>query len=82
MNKPLFSSEKIQNKILQLFLSGKTLTTLEGNLLANTVDYRKNISTLRQKGYRILDKWDVNPNNNKRFKRYWLDPEYIKSITQ
>lgn len=74
--------EKIRQKILSLLLSGEVLTTLTGNLLANTVDFRKAVSDLRRKGVKINDRWDTNPNNGKRFKRYFLDAEYLKKINQ
>lgn len=72
--------QKIRVIILQSLLAGETLTTLTGNQLASTVDTRKVISLLRQKGYPIRDKWDTNPNNNKRFKRYFLDQNYLKQV--
>lgn len=71
-------TEKIQRKILRLLLSGQVLTTLTGNQLASTVDFRKAISVLRQKGYPISDEWSTNPNNTKRFKRYFFDETYLK----
>jgi hypothetical protein len=74
------NEQKIQTKILCQLLAGKALTTLTGNDLANTVDFRKAISLLRHKGYPILDEWIKN--ERKRYKRYWLSPEYKNQISQ
>lgn len=74
------TSTSIKRKLLKALLMGEELTTLTGNHLASTVDFRKSISELRKKGYPIRDKWDTNPNNNKRFKRYFLDQNYLKQV--
>ncbi len=72
--------EKIQKRIQKLLLSGETLTTFTGNKLAHTVDFRKAVSDLRRKGLPILDAWEKN--GRKRYKRYWINPEYIKTLAK
>jgi len=75
-----FENDKIQTRILKSLLAGDILSTLTGNLLANTVDFRKAISDLRRKGFPINDKWETN--GRKRFKKYWLSPEYNQNISK
>lgn len=72
--------EKIQKRIQKLLLAGETLTTFTGNKLAHTVDFRKAVSVLRSKGIPILDAWEKN--GRKRYKRYWVSPEYIKTLAK
>lgn len=72
--------EKIQNRIFKLLKSGEVLTTFTGNKLAHTVDFRKAISVLRSKGFPIQDQWEKN--GRKRFKKYWISPENIKTLVK
>lgn len=70
----------IQLAIIQLLLKGSELTTYTGNKLCSTVDFRKQISVLRAQGLPIKDRWEQS--HKKRYKVYWLDPEYIKKLKE
>jgi hypothetical protein len=72
--------EKIQKRVQKILLSGETLTTFTGNKLAHTVDFRKAVSVLRSKGIPIQDQWVKS--GRKRFKEYWINPEYIKTLAK
>lgn len=70
----------IQMAVIQLLLQGKQLTTYTGNKLCHTVDFRKRISVLRAQDWPIKDRWEQS--GKKRYKVYWLDPEYIKKLKE
>lgn len=72
--------EQIQKRIETLLLSGQILTSYTGNHLGHTVDFRKVISVLRSKGIPIQDQWEKN--GKKRYKKYWISSEYIKTLAK
>jgi hypothetical protein len=67
---------RVKQTILNLLLSGKILTSRQGNTLAKTSDFRKAVSVLRREGWPITDKWVYT--NEGQYKEYWLkekDPQ-------
>lgn len=44
-------------RVLKLLQSGGAFTTIDFVRLANVADPHKNISALREKGYKISDEW-------------------------
>lgn len=59
--------------VLDYLEKNKTITTFECFEELQIVDLQKAIQLLRQEGYNITDKWLVNENTGKRFKRYRLE---------
>lgn len=62
-----------KRRIRQAFMAGRKLTTYTGNMIGNTVDFRKVVSSLRGEGMNIVDSWERNETDNRRYKSYWLD---------
>ena len=63
-------ASEIKQAIRNAFKRGEKLTTLTGNILGHTVDFRKIVSDLRREGMNIVDYWTKE--NGKRFKVYFL----------
>ncbi len=55
--------------IRQALLNGTRLTTARGNKLAQTVDFRKIISRLREDGFEVNSYWEEK--DGRRFKWYY-----------
>ena len=62
-----------KRRIQQAFIAGRKLTTYTGNKIGRTVDFRKIVSTLRGEGMNIVDSWERNETDNRRFKVYRLE---------
>lgn len=62
-----------KRRIKQAFIAGRKLTTYTGNKIGHTVDFRKIVSTLRGEGMNIVDRWERNETDNRRFKVYRLE---------
>ena len=67
----MYKSQK--TLVLDYLEKNKTITTFECFEELQIVDLQKAIQLLRQEGYNITDKWLVNENTGKRFKRYRLE---------
>ena len=67
----MYKSQKLL--VLDYLEKNKTITTFECFKELQIVDLQKAIQLLRQEGYNITDKWLVNENTGKRFKRYRLE---------
>lgn len=67
----MYKSQKLL--VLDYLEKNKTITTFECFEELQIVDLQKAIQLLRQDGYNITDKWLVNENTGKRFKRYRLE---------
>lgn len=70
--------------IKQAFERGERLTTLTGNQIGHTVDFRKVVSELRDEGFQIKDYWDKAPDGRK-FKIYYHEmqsPKQSEGITK
>lgn len=63
-------ASEIKQTIREAFRRGEELTTLTGNIIGHTVDFRKIVSDLRAEGMNIVDYWKQD--NGKRFKVYFL----------
>lgn len=63
--------------IRQAFERGEHLTTLTGNQVGHTVDFRKVVSELRDDGFPIKDYWEKAPDGRK-FKVYYLEMQRLK----
>lgn len=59
--------------VLDYLEKNNTITTFECFEELQIVDLQKAIQLLRQEGYNITDKWLVNENTGKRFKKYRLE---------
>lgn len=59
-------------RILACFRKGVKMTSYEGNIAGNTVDFRKIVSTLRAEGHLIKDFWRKAADGRK-FKVYYLE---------
>ncbi len=69
------SKEKsTKDKIKDMFLEGKVLTSCGASQDFLTADLRKYISDLRREGMKIIDKVITNK-TKKRYKEYWLETE-------
>lgn len=67
----MYKSQKLL--VLDYLEKNKTITTFECFEKLQIVDLQKAIQLLRQEGYNITDKWLVNKNTGKRFKKYRLE---------
>jgi hypothetical protein len=67
----MYKSQKLL--VLDYLERNKTITTFECFEQLQIVDLQKAIQLLRQEGYNITDKWLVNENTGKRFKKYRLE---------
>jgi hypothetical protein len=59
--------------VLSYLEKNKTITTFECFEELQIVDLQKAIQLLRKEGYNITDKWFVNENTGRKFKRYKLE---------
>lgn len=67
----MYKCQKLQ--VLEYLEKNKTITTFECFEKLQIVDLQKAIQLLRQEGYNISDKWLVNQDTGKRFKKYRLE---------
>lgn len=63
--------------IRQAFQRGEHLTTLTGNQVGHTVDFRKVVSELRDEGLPIKDYWEK-ASDGRKFKVYYLEMQSPK----
>ena len=67
--------EKAKARIKKAFLDGAVMSSKVGNYIGHTVDFRKCVSRLRREGLNIRDRWEVNPDDGRKFKIYYLGAE-------
>lgn len=78
--------EQSDNKSPKLLIKRafERLTTLTGNQIGHTVDFRKVVSELRDEGFQIKDYWEKAPDGRK-FKIYYHEmqsPKQSEGITK
>ena len=68
-------------KLIDLFRTKPTITVRDIDDILKANSPRKLISTLRDKGFPIKDRWiehEYPDRHTVRFKEYWVDPEFWK----
>lgn len=63
--------------IKQAFERGEHLTTVTGNQIGHTVDFRKVVSELRDEGFLIKDYWEK-ASDGRKFKVYYHEMQSPK----
>lgn len=72
-----------ENIVLQYMLDGGSLTVVTCKNYCQTTELRSIVPKLKKRGIPVLSKWETGfdaNGNATRFKRYWVDEQYIAAL--